>query len=45
MEQFDTGYAVNIRPESLATGEIEVFGYNITNKYDGQITLIDVMFN
>jgi HEPN domain-containing protein len=42
MEKSDTGYALNIRPESLASGEIEAFGHNIINKYDGQIAFIDI---
>lgn len=45
MEKPDTGYAINIRPESLVSGEIEVIGQNVTNKYNGQIAFIDIKFN
>jgi HEPN domain-containing protein len=45
MEKPDTGYAINIRPESLAVGENEVFGHNISNKYDGRIAYIDIKYS
>ncbi|HWD87968.1 MAG TPA: hypothetical protein VG367_07570 [Mucilaginibacter sp.] len=44
MEKLDTGYFINIQPETLASGETEGFGRNIKNQYLGQISLINVKF-